>query len=150
MLRCLQTAMPCSWAASAAVYRPLSVRFPHLRSVEQDVNQWCVHATSCSIESVPPQSDRVFAREHGERITKVGNGFTELLKAAGLERDHRGIKRTPYSLRHFHISEQLANGAEVMDVAGHCRTFLVMIDKHYGQVRLERVVDRLRPEWTRA
>ncbi|WP_437871697.1 tyrosine-type recombinase/integrase [Methylorubrum extorquens] len=98
----------------------------------------------------PEDTDPVFASETGKRITSVANGFTELLKAAGLERDHRGIKRTPYSLRHFYISEQLANGAEVLDVARNCRTSLAMIDKHYGQVRLERVVDRLRPEWTRA
>jgi hypothetical protein len=38
----------------------------------------------------------------------------------------------------------------VLDMARNCRTSLAMIDKHYGQVRLERVVDRLRPEWTRA
>ncbi len=98
----------------------------------------------------PDDSDSVFANEQGKRIASVANGFTELVKAAGLERDHRGIKRTPYSLRHFYISEQLANGAEVLDVARNCRTSLAMIDKHYGQVRLERVVDRLRPEWTRA
>ena len=67
-----------------------------------------------------------------------------------MERDHRRIKRTPYSLRHFYISEQLANGAAVMDVAPKCRTSLVIIDKPYGLVRLERVVGRLRPEWTRA
>jgi len=53
-------------------------------------------------------------------------------------------------LRHSYISEQLANGAEVMDMASNCRTSLVIIDKPYGLVRLERVVDRLRPEWTRA
>jgi integrase len=103
-----------------------------------------------SLGREPLDTDPVFASEQGKRISSVANGFTELLKAAGLERDHRGIKRTPYSLRHFYISEQLANGAEVMDVARNCRTSLVMIDKHYGQVRLERVVDRLRPEWTRA
>ena len=103
-----------------------------------------------SMNSEPSDTDPVFVSEQGKRISSVANGFTELLKAAGLERDHRGIKRTPYSLRHFYISEQLANGAEVMDVARNCRTSLVMIDKHYGQVRLERVVDRLRPEWTRA
>ncbi len=103
-----------------------------------------------SLDREPADSDPVFASETGKRIASVANGFTELLKAADLERDHRGIKRTPYSLRHFYISEQLANGAEVLDVARNCRTSLAMIDKHYGQVRLERVVDRLRPEWTRA
>ncbi|WP_244477480.1 site-specific integrase [Methylobacterium sp. Leaf125] len=102
-----------------------------------------------SMEREPTDADPVFANDQGKRITSVANGFTQLLRAAGLERDHRGIKRTPYSLRHFHISEQLANGAEVMDVARNCRTSLVMIDKHYCQVRLERVADRLRPEWTR-
>ena len=67
-----------------------------------------------------------------------------------LERDQRGIKRTPYSLRPFYINEQLANGAEVMDVARICRTSVVIIEKPNGLVRLERVADRLRPEWTRA
>lgn len=38
----------------------------------------------------------------------------------------------------------------MLDVAYNCRTSFAIIDKHYGQVRLERVVDRLRPEWTRA
>ena len=103
-----------------------------------------------SLGREPLDTDPVFVSEQGKRVSSVANGFTELLKASGLERDHRGIKRTPYSLRHFYISEQLANGAEVMDVARNCRTSLVMIDKHYGQVRLERVVDRLRTEWTRA
>ncbi|KQO64090.1 integrase [Methylobacterium sp. Leaf87] len=109
---------------------------------------WMLFQRSMARE--PLDTDPVFASEQGKRVSSVANGFTQLLKAAGLERDHRGIKRTPYSLRHFHISEQLANGAEVMDVARNCRTSLVMIDKHYGQVRLERVADRLRPEWTRA
>ena len=52
------------------------------------------------------------------------------IKAASLERDHRAIKRTPYARRHFYISEQLADGAEVMDVARIYRTSLVLIDKH--------------------
>ena len=98
----------------------------------------------------PVDGDPVFASEQGKRINSIANGFTELLKAADLERDHRGIKRTPYSLRHFYITQQLTHGAEVTDIARNCRTSLAMIDKHYGQVRLERVVDRLRPEWTRA
>ena len=37
-----------------------------------------------------------------------------------------------------------------MDGARNCCTSLVMIDKHYGQVRLERVMHRIRTEWTRA
>lgn len=37
-----------------------------------------------------------------------------------------------------------------MDAAPNRRTSLVIIDKPYGLIRLERVVDRLRPEWTRA
>jgi site-specific recombinase XerD len=98
----------------------------------------------------PNDQDPVFANDRGERIGSVAKGFTELLRTCGLERDHRGVKRTPYSLRHFYISQQLAHGAEVIDVARNTRTSLTMIDKHYGQVRLERVVDRLRPNWTRS
>jgi integrase len=97
----------------------------------------------------PNDQDPVFANERGERIGSVAKGFGELLKICGLERDHRGVKRTPYSLRHFYISQQLANGAEVTDIARNCRTSILMLDKHYAQYRIERVVDRLRPEWTR-
>lgn len=102
-----------------------------------------------SLGREPADSDPVFASEQGKRITSVANGFTELLKAAGLERDYRGMKRTPYSLRHFYISEQLANGVDILIVARNCRTSVAMIDKHYGQVQIERMANQLRPEWTR-
>ncbi|KQO69143.1 integrase [Methylobacterium sp. Leaf87] len=121
---------------------------PHKAAIPWFDTLWMMFERGMQRE--PLDTDPVFANEQGKRIGSIANGFTELLKAAGLERDNRGIKRTPYSLRHFHISEQLANGAEVIDVARNCRTSLAMIDKHYGQVRLERVADRLRPEWTRA
>jgi integrase len=57
---------------------------------------WMLFQRSMSRE--PDDSDPVFASEQGKRIASVANGFTELVKAAGLERDHRGIKRTPCSM----------------------------------------------------
>ena len=50
----------------------------------------------------------------------------------------------------FHISEQLANGVDVFLLAKNTGTNPDMIEKHYGQVKLDRVTDHLRPEWTRA
>ncbi|MBF9234448.1 tyrosine-type recombinase/integrase [Microvirga alba] len=108
---------------------------------------WMLFEQACGRE--PNDDDPVFSSARGERIGSIARGLTELLRACGLERDHRGVKRTPYSLRHFYISQQLAHGAEVLDVARNTRTSLAMIDKHYGQVNLERIVDRLRPQWTR-
>ncbi|TXM66807.1 site-specific integrase [Methylobacterium sp. WL8] len=121
---------------------------PHTAAIPWFDTLWMLFERGMQRE--PVDGDPVFASGQGKRISSIANGFTELLKAADLERDHRGIKRTPYSLRHFYITQQLTHGAEVTDIARNCRTSLAMIDKHYGQVRLERVVDRLRPDWTRA
>jgi len=98
----------------------------------------------------PNDDDPVFADAKGRRIETFKKGYSELLKACGLEQDYRGVKRTTYSLRHYYISEMIAHGVDVYDIARNTRTSIAMIDKHYGQVNVERLKDKLRPgqtEW---
>ena len=73
--------------------------------------------------------------------------LSELLKAAGLLTDHRGARRTAYSFRHFHISQQLIAGVDVFLLAKNTGTSSDMIERFYGQVKLERMAKELRPEW---
>ncbi len=98
----------------------------------------------------PEDSDPVFADAEGKQILSFKRGFNELLKAAGLEYDYRGVRRTPYSLRHYYISKMLIKGASIYDVALNTRTSLQMIEQHYAHVATEHIKDRLRPgnaEW---
>lgn len=95
----------------------------------------------------PTDDDPVFADARGGRIQSFKKGFNELLRNCGLETDHRGVRRTSYSLRHFHMSQQLAHGVPIHDLARNTRTSIAMIDKHYAQVQVERMKESLRPEW---
>jgi len=97
----------------------------------------------------PNDDDPVFADREGKRVQSFKKGFAELLSACGLKQDYRGVSRTTYSLRHYYISEMIASGADVYDIARNTRTSIAMIDKHYGQVDVERLKDKLRPEQTR-
>lgn len=94
----------------------------------------------------PEDDDPVFADAEGKQILSFKKGFHELLKAANLERDYRGVRRTPYSLRHYYISKMLINGTSIYDVALNTRTSLQMIEQHYAHVATEHIKDRLRPE----
>jgi integrase len=98
----------------------------------------------------PSDADPVFADAEGNAILSFKRSFNELLKAAGLEYDYRGVRRTPYSLRHFYISQMLIKGTSIYDVALNTRTSLQMIEQHYAHVATEQIKDRLRPgqsEW---
>ncbi|MBO9655172.1 MAG: tyrosine-type recombinase/integrase [Agrobacterium tumefaciens] len=93
----------------------------------------------------PNGDDPVFSDAEGKPIASFKKSFNELLKAADLEYDYRGIRRTPYSLRHYYISKMLINGASIYDVALNTRTSLQMIEQHYAHVATENIKDRLRP-----
>lgn len=98
----------------------------------------------------PNDDDAVFSDSNGKRIQSFKKGFSELLKACNLKTDYRGVSRTTYSLRHYYISEMIAKGVDVYEIARNTRTSIAMIDKHYGQVSVERLKDKLRPgqtEW---
>jgi integrase len=100
------------------------------------------------VEREPNDDDPVFADGEGKLITSFKKSFNELLKAAGLEYDHRRVRRTPYSLRHYYISKMLIHGTPVYDVAVNTRTSVAMIEKHYAHVAAEAIKHRLQPEGT--
>jgi integrase len=95
----------------------------------------------------PKDEDPVFATPSGKRLGSVKKSLSELLKAAGLLTDHRGARRTAYSFRHFYISQQLIAGVDVFLLAKNTGTSSDMIERFYGQVKLERMAKELRPEW---
>jgi hypothetical protein len=73
--------------------------------------------------------------------------LSALLKAAGLLSGHRGARRTAYSFRYFHISQQLIADVDVFLLARNTGTSSDMIERFYGQVKLECMAKELRPEW---
>ncbi len=100
-----------------------------------------------AVGTEPTDGDPVFATPSGKRLGTVKRSLSELLKAAGLLTDHRGARRTAYSFRHFHISQQLIAGVDVFLLAKNTGTSSDMIERFYGQVKLERMAKELRPEW---
>jgi integrase len=95
----------------------------------------------------PASTDPVFANRAGKRITSMNKSLIALLEAADLRTDHLGKKRDSYSFRHFYISEQLRAGVDVFILARNTGTSPDMIDKFYGQVRVEQFKEALRPSW---
>lgn len=97
--------------------------------------------------SEPQDTDPVFATARGKRLDSVKKSLGELLKACNLLTDHRGIRRTSYSFRHFYISQQLIAGVDIFILARNTGTSSDMIHRFYADVKLELMKDHLRPEW---
>jgi hypothetical protein len=49
--------------------------------------------------------------DHRKRLSSVKKILGEVLKASDLRTDHRGMHRSTYSFRQFHISRQLIAGS---------------------------------------
>jgi integrase len=79
--------------------------------------------------------DYVFCHRNGQPIEKWP-GFDSLLKAAGLQYDSKGQRRTIYSLRHTYATLRLENGTNVYWLKQNMGTSVGMIEKHYGQTRV--------------
>ena len=79
--------------------------------------------------------DYVFCHRNGQPI-EVWPGFNSLLKAAGLQYDSKGQRRTIYSLRHTYATLRLENGTNVYWLKQNMGTSVGMIEKHYGQTRV--------------
>lgn len=100
-----------------------------------------------AMEREPMEGDPVFATTQGARMQSVKKSLSELLNACGLLTDHRGVRRTSYSFRHFYISQQLMAGVDVFILAKNTGTSSDMIHRFYADVKLELMQDHLRPEW---
>ena len=102
---------------------------------------------SKAMNAEPSDTDPVFATPTGKRLCSVKKSLSELLKAAGLLTDHRGMRWTSYSFRHFYISQQLIAGVDVFLLAKNTGTSSDMIERFYADVKLEQMHKELRPEW---
>jgi integrase len=79
--------------------------------------------------------DLVFCHEDGLPIENWV-GFSALLKAAGLEYDTHGNKRSIYSLRHTYATFRLQHGTNVYWLKKNMGTSVAMIERHYGQTNV--------------
>jgi integrase len=79
--------------------------------------------------------DLVFCHEDGLPIEDWIR-FLALLKAAGLERDTHGNKRSVYSLRHTYATFRLQHGTNVYWLKKNMGTSVAMIERHYGQTNV--------------
>ena len=95
----------------------------------------------------PGDTDPVFATPNEKRLRSVKKSLQELLRSAGLLTDHRGMRRTSNSFRHFYISQQLIAGVGIYALARNTGTSSDMIERFYADVRLEHITKELRPEW---
>ncbi len=68
--------------------------------------------------------------------------FGKLLKATGLMFDASNKKRSPYSLRHYAITEWLKQGIPWQDVAKNAGTSVKMLKEHYDHVSVEYHAER--------
>jgi hypothetical protein len=76
----------------------------------------------------------VLATPTGKRLGPVKKSRSELLGAAVLLTDHRrGARRITCSLRHFHISQQLVAGVDVLLLAENADRSGAMTERFYGQ-----------------
>jgi integrase len=73
--------------------------------------------------------DLVFCHEDGLPIENW-TGFSALLRAAGLERDTHGNKRSVYSLRHTYATFRLQHGTNVYWLKKNMGTSVAMIERH--------------------
>jgi integrase len=81
------------------------------------------------------QDDYVFTLD-GAKVMNFGNGFTAVLKRAGLLHDTDGAKRTVYSLRHTYATLRLDQSAPIFWLAENMRTSVAMIEKHYAHTKI--------------
>ena len=99
------------------------------------------------IKRPPEKDDPVFFTPSGKRLVSLNKSLNNLLKLAGLEKDHRGVKRTAYSFRHFYISQMLVNNVDVFLVSQNTGTSPDMVRRFYADVNIHKQADVLRGKW---
>jgi integrase len=80
----------------------------------------------------PANDDYVFCNRDGTPIGSFKKSFESLMKAAGVETDSHGNKRTIYSLRHTYATFRLNEGVHQFVLAKNMGTSVAMLEKHYG------------------
>ncbi|RBM07679.1 tyrosine-type recombinase/integrase [Novacetimonas cocois] len=96
----------------------------------------------------PLSDDYVFADENAQQVKSYNSGLNALLEECNLKKDYRGVNRTAYSFRHYHITSMLNMNVSVYKLAKNCGTSVDMIERFYSHVTLESMREDLRPRAT--
>ena len=83
----------------------------------------------------PPPNEKVFVNPNGKTILSFKRSFNSLMKDVGLLYDHKGNRRTPYSIRHTYITMRLMEGVNVYQLSSNVGTSIEMIENYYGHLR---------------
>ena len=74
----------------------------------------------------------VFCHPDSSAIGSFKKSFQSLIKAAGVEQDSHGQKRTIYSLRHTYATFRLHEGVHQFTLARNMGTSVAMLEQFYG------------------
>lgn len=74
----------------------------------------------------------VFSHPDGSPVGSFKKSFQSLLRAAGIEHDSYGQKRTIYSLRHTYATFRLHEGVHQFILARNMGTSVAMLEQYYG------------------
>jgi integrase len=98
-----------------------------------------------SIGEEPSGERYIFCNSQGNVIQDFREGFTAVIKEAGVERDKFGVKFVPYSCRHTYITFRLKYGKNlsIHSLAKNCRTSVMMIQNNYDDTETLDFVDEL-------
>jgi integrase len=82
------------------------------------------------------KEDYVFADRHGKpvKVSAINQNFNEFLSAMKLKVGADGKDRTPYSLRHYYITQALMKGISHHKIATQVGTSTAMIDDFYSKI----------------
>ena len=93
-----------------------------------------------------PTGDRfIFCNSHGNVIQNFREGFSSVIKEAGVETNKFGVKFVPYSCRHTYITFRLKYGKNlsIHSLAKNARTSVEMIQSNYDDTETLDFVDEL-------
>lgn len=89
-------------------------------------------ASDGSRQAEPDADNLIFCHSDGSPIGSFKKSFQSLLRAAGVEHDSYGQKRTIYSLRHTYATFRLHEGVHQFILARNMGTSVAMLEQFYG------------------
>ncbi|OUJ15025.1 tyrosine-type recombinase/integrase [Acetobacter sp. DsW_063] len=96
--------------------------------------------------TAPDPEDYIFANSKRKITEDMDRFMNVILKDSALERDYLGTKRTTYSFRHTHITEQIVDRVDYYSLAKNLGTSVDMIRKHYDHSTIEQHREALIPK----
>jgi integrase len=91
----------------------------------------------------PSTDEYVFCNKDGVAIGSFKKSFISLVKAAGVEFNSHGERRTIYSLRHTYATFRLQEGVQQYALAKNMGTSVAMLERHYGHTTNVNSADEL-------